>query len=78
METTNHISLDKAPLNACCIICETNDINRRFQDIGIVKGAQITPVFESMFSKARAYLVKGSLFSIRKNIAKEIIVKQDS
>ena len=77
METTNHISLDKAPLNTCCIICETNDINRRFQDIGITKGVQITPVFESMFSKARAYLVKGSLFSIRKNIAKEIIVKLD-
>ncbi len=75
MVITNCISLDKVPINSLCTVRVIDNINRRFEDIGISKGVKITPVFESMFSKTRAYLINGSLFAIRKNIAKKILVE---
>lgn len=47
---------------------------RRFQDLGIIKGAKIQPVFRSICSDPVAYSVKGTVIALRCEDADTIFV----
>ena len=73
------ITLDKLNINdKAKIICIDNKciLKRRFEDLGIVKDSIITCEFESIFKDPVAYLIKGSIISIRKSDSKYIKVNK--
>ena len=71
-----NVSLDKIVINEEVIIKEIKDtsIKRRFLDIGLSKNMIIKPVFNSICGNIRAYKIQNSLFGIRDNDAKNIMV----
>lgn len=73
------INLSQLPLNETGIItdlkCEGN-IKRRLLDIGLVRGTNIVPVLISPSKDPRAFSVRGSIIAIRKEDAKNIIIKK--
>lgn len=78
MSYTDCISLNCVPLNKTCTVVSTDTNSRRLSDLGIVNGAKVTPLYKSMFGESRAYLIKGSLFALRKANAKQIYVEFDN
>ena len=75
--TLNKLKLDNTA-TIYNLNCE-NQMRRRLQDLGIIKGAKITPRLNSPSSNLVAYDIKGSLLAIRnddsKNIEIELILK---
>ena len=74
------ITLDKLNINENVQIINIDkkcNLKRRFEDLGIVKGNIIKCEFKSIFNDPVAYLIKGSLISIRKNDSKYIKVIKD-
>lgn len=72
------ISLDKLNINDKAKVINIDNkcnLKRRFEDLGIVKGSIIKCEFKSIFNDPIAYLIKGSIISIRKNDSKYIMVK---
>lgn len=69
MESNNILTLDKAEIGINYYIYSLDgfDINQmnRLYDFGLVKGAKIKLVFKSIFGGISAYLVKGSVLSLR-------------
>ena len=51
------------------------NIRRRLLDLGLVKGAKITPVLVSPSKDPRAFEIRGTLIAIRKEDAKHIKIK---
>ena len=74
---TEVINLSQLPLNRNGSIqelkCEGN-IRRRLLDLGLVKGTNITPVLISPSKDPRAFEVRGTIISIRKEDAKNIFI----
>ncbi len=73
----NKCTLDTLPLN--CFgkidnITATDDLRRRFLDLGMVKKTKIIPIFKSPTGNSRAYEVRGSIIALRKEDANKIIV----
>ena len=71
------ITLDKLNINdkAKVINIDKNCLlKRRFEDLGVVKNTIIKCEFKSMFDDPIAYLIKGSIISIRKKDSKYIKV----
>lgn len=52
-----------------------NNVKRRFFDLGIIKGTQITPLFRSPFSDPTAYEINNTVIAIRNEDANLIIVE---
>ena len=70
-------TLNNANLNETVIIDSLNcsgKLHRRFLDLGIIPGTQITPVFSSIFNDPIAYLIRNSVIAIRNEDAKKIVV----
>ena len=68
-------TLNNANLNETVIIDSLNcsgKLHRRFLDLGIIPGTQITPVFSSIFNDTVAYEVRGSIIAIRNEDSKKI------
>lgn len=53
----------------------TGGIRQRLYDLGFCDGGVVECVGESMFKNPRAYLIKGSVFAIRNEDAKRIILR---
>lgn len=69
MESNNILTLDKAEIGINYYIYSLDgfDINQmnRLYDFGLVKGSKIKLLFKSIFGGTSAYLVKGSVLSLR-------------
>ena len=70
-------TLNEIPLNQKAYIKELNckgNIRRRLLDLGLVKGASITPVLDSPTHNPRAFFIRGTLIAIRNEDANLIKV----
>lgn len=73
-------TLNELPLNTKGYIENLNcveNIKRRLLDLGLVKGATITPVLISPSGDPRAFSIRGTLIAIRKEDAKLITITQN-
>ena len=73
----NRCTLDKLQLdcfNKKKKITATDDLRRRFLDLGMVNKTKIMPIFKSPTGDSRAYEVRGSIIALRKEDANKIIV----
>ena len=52
-----------------------SEMRKRLMSIGLVEGTQVRPVYESTAGGIRAYMFRDSVFAIRYEDAKRIIVK---
>ena len=72
------MSLDEIKLNEKAIIkkveCQGN-IKRRLLDLGFIKGTEITPILISPSKDPRAFYIRGSTIALRKEDAKNVLVK---
>ncbi len=72
------MSLDEIQLNEKAIIkkveCQGN-IKRRLLDLGFIKGTEITPILVSPSKDPRAFYIRGSTIALRKEDAKNVLVK---
>ena len=72
------MSLDEIKLNEKAIIkkveCQGN-IKRRLLDLGFIKGTEITPILISPSKDPRAFYMRGSTIALRKEDAKNVLVK---
>lgn len=72
------MSLDEIKLNEKAIIkkveCQGN-IKRRLLDLGFIKGTEITPILVSPSKDPRAFYIRGSTIALRKEDAKNVLVK---
>lgn len=73
MKTLNTIELNQTVLIKS-LNC-TGPLQRRFLDLGIIPGTEITPIFSSVFNEPVAYMVRGSVIAIRSEDAKNIFVQ---
>ena len=78
MKNSKTITLDNAILNTVYYIDDIKGFEikqlYRLYDFGLVNGAKIKPVLKSMFIGMVAYIVKGSVLSLRIEDAKNITV----
>ena len=78
MKNSNTITLDKANLYTGYYIDDIKDFDKkqlyRLYDFGLVNGSKITPILTSVFNGTVAYLVKGSVLTLRIEDAKNITV----
>lgn len=78
MQDNNEVTLDYVALNKLCVVNNLIKINNtqvnRMYDFGIVKGASIVPINNSMFGDTRAYLIKGCVVALRQQDAKYVNV----
>ena len=61
-------TLDSIKINKTVTIKEIkcrDKLERRFLDLGLIPGTQITPVFSSIFKDPTAYLFRGTVLAIR-------------
>lgn len=67
------------PLNKTAVVAGLGGGNsrKRINDLGIVEGCEITPVFKSPFSDPVAYFVKHTLIALRNKDSSEIWVRCD-
>ena len=73
------IPLSSLPLGKKAIIYKTKHLNsesRRMLDLGIIEGTYITPLYKSPFGNPTAYLIRGGVFALREETAKNILVKK--
>ena len=72
------MSLDEIKLNEKAIIkkveCQGN-IKRRLLDLGFIKATEITPILISPSKAPRAFYIRGSTIALRKEDAKNVLVK---
>mgnify|MGYP002800292034 FL=1 len=72
------MSLDEIQLNEKAIIkkveCQGN-IKRRLLDLGFIKETEITPILISPSKDPRAFYIRGSTIALRKEDAKNVLVK---
>ena len=47
---------------------------RRLQDLGIIEGTEIKALFRSPAGNPIAYLVRGAVFALRKDVTENILV----
>lgn len=73
MQKLNQIALNQTAY-IDKIECEEN-IKRRLLELGFIQGTKIKPVLKSPLGDPRAYEIRGTLISIRKEEADRIIVK---
>lgn len=72
-------TLDKISLQEKVIIKNIHpdcSIKRRLLDIGLIPGTQVTLLYKSPFNDPHAYLIRGTIISIRNQDAQEIEVEE--
>lgn len=73
------IPLSSLPIGKKAIVYKTDYQNiesRRMLDLGIIEGTQITPLYKSPFGNPTAYSIRGGVFALREETAKNIFVKR--
>lgn len=73
------IPLSSLPIGKKAIICRTKHLTseaRRMLDLGIIKGTYITPLYKSPFGNPTAYSIRGGIFALREETAKNILVRK--
>lgn len=73
------IPLSSLPIGNKAVISKTiynNTESRRMLDLGIIEGTAITPLYKSPFGNPTAYFIRGGIFALRNEIAKNIFVKR--
>ena len=73
------MSLDKLNINDKAKVISIDKkckLKKRLEDLGLVKGNIIKCEFKSIFKDPTAYLIKGSLISIRNSDSKYIKVNK--
>ena len=55
----------------------SEDLKRRFLDLGIVKDTTISAILKSPSGDPTAYEIRGCVFAIRKDDAKDILITLD-
>ena len=73
------IPLSSLPIGKKGIIFKTtfSDIeSRRMLDLGIIEGTHIIPLYKSPFGNPTAYSIRGGVFALREETAKNILVKK--
>jgi len=55
------------------INCE-NKLKQRLEDLGLIKGTKITPIFISPLGNPVAYEFRGNIIAVRNDDAQKIIV----
>lgn len=75
------MNLTEIPINnfadIVSINCD-NSLKKRLLDLGLVPNTRISPIFVSPFGDPVAYEFRGNIIAIRKNEAKNIVVKTNS
>lgn len=78
MKENSDITLDLVELEKHCVVTKvdknSNTQLNRMYDFGIVKGAVILPLNNSMSGNTRAYLIKGSVIALRQQDAQKVKV----
>ena len=78
MKENSDITLDLVELENHCVVTKvdknSNTQLNRMYDFGIVKGAVILPLNNSMSGNTRAYLIKGSVIALRQQDAQKVKV----
>ena len=78
MKENSDITLDLVELEKQCVVTKvdkkSNTQLNRMYDFGIVKGAVILPLNNSMSGNTRAYLIKGSAIALRQQDAQKVKV----
>ena len=72
------IPLSSLPVGNKAIVYKTtyqNNEMRRMLDLGIIEGTCITSLYKSPFGNPTAYLIRGGIFALREETAKNILVK---
>ena len=72
------IRLSELPVNAEAVVAEVNCADRlrdRVMNMGIVKDAQIRPVFTAPFGDPVAYAVKNTMIALRRRDSRDIMVR---
>ncbi len=62
------IKLNTAPVGTSCLVRSVGGdgpMRRRLMDLGLVDGARITPLFESIGGDPRAYDIRGAVIALR-------------
>lgn len=73
-------SLNQIALGQRCRIAQLNSdgsIRTRLQDIGLIKGTELTPVLRSCAGDPVAYLIRGTVIAIRNQDCQSILVEWD-
>ncbi len=71
------MNLDDVSVNETVIIdfVDTEKtLKKRLQDIGFIKGSEVTLLYSSPSGSPKAYLIKGAVIALRKNDCKNIFV----
>jgi len=50
--------------------------SRRMLDLGIIEGTHIIPLYKNPFGNPTAYSIRGGVFALREETAKNILVKR--
>ena len=78
MKENSDITLDLVELEKHCVVTKVDKTSNtqlnRMYDFGIVKGAVIIPLNNSMSGNIRAYLIKGSVIALRQQDAQKVKV----
>ncbi len=75
------MNLTEVPINDFAKIVSincNNSLKKRLLDLGLVENTNISPIFSSPFGDPVAYEFRGNIIAIRKNEAKNIVVKTNS
>lgn len=51
------------------------DMKRRLQDLGVIKGTDISCILDSISGDMKVYLIRGAYIAIRKSDAELILLK---
>lgn len=71
-------TLPKLPLGKTATIeavLAEGSMRRRLLDLGLVPGTSITAILESPLKDPVAYLVKGAVIALRKEVAGQVLVQ---
>lgn len=71
------IKLGELPLGKKAVVISIKSdtlLMKRIINLGVTKGAEITPLFRAPFGDPTAYLVKGCVVALRKSDCEGIIV----
>lgn len=70
-------TLDKAPLGSSARVVSLpgGGVLRRMLDLGLVEDARIEPLYRSPGGGARAYLLRGAVIALRRDVAGQITVR---
>lgn len=73
------MKLTDAELGEKFTVCEvdnTRNMKKRFSDLGLIKGATVTPLYRSPFGEPTAYEILGAVMALRKEDSDSILVRR--